>query len=79
MAGGVGLVGCRPALRMLAIGCCAKLRLGGGLAVKDKRVINNMGYLWFTNEPTVHRLFWNKRQWSRCNSDARTGKRTPQL
>lgn len=36
MTGGVGLGGCRPALRMLAIGCCAKLRLGGGLAVKDK-------------------------------------------
>lgn len=39
MTGGVGLGGCRLALRMLAIGCCAKLRLGGGLAVKDQKVV----------------------------------------
>lgn len=30
--GGLG-AGCKPALRMLAIGCCAKFRFGGGFAV----------------------------------------------
>lgn len=47
MTDGVGLGGCRLALRMLAIGCCAKLRLGGGLAVKDTKVatISNLRFV----------------------------------
>lgn len=46
MAGGVGREGGNPALRMLAIGCCAKFRFGGGFAVEHK-AISNMMKSWF--------------------------------
>jgi hypothetical protein len=62
VAGGVGREGCNPALRMLAIGCWAKFKLGGGFAVEhsEESVINNMMKSWFRRGHTVHRLFWRK-------------------
>lgn len=41
VAGGTGREGCgNPALRILAIGCCAKFKFGGGFAMKYKKISN---------------------------------------
>jgi len=40
VVGGVGLEGCNPALSMLAIGCCAKFRFGGGFAAEHHEAVS---------------------------------------
>lgn len=60
VAGGIGREGCNPALRMLAIGCCAKFRFGGGFAVEQNEVISNTMKSWFRRGRTIHGLFWRK-------------------